>query len=160
MQAPDPSSVRYRIGYCRLEEEAEATVTKKQASAFSHRWKALEDVRNTEVLYNAENTKSCNMLAQTIRHRIKKRQHTLFVAAIAMLSSNGCQLICRIFLLKSIWSASVSFLIRCPCPTAPAAGLPALEPPFLLVLLPVGLVEEFIGVGIPTFFALKADLSA
>lgn len=27
---------------------------------------------------------------------------TLLVAAIAMLSSNGCQLICRIFLLKSI----------------------------------------------------------
>lgn len=85
---------------------------------------------------------------------------TLFVAAIAMLSSNGCQLMCKIFLLKSIWSASVSFLIRCPCPTAPAAGLPALEPPFLLVLLPVGLVDEFMGVGIPTFLALKADLSA
>ena len=36
------------------------------------------------------------------------------VAAMAMLSSNGCQLICKIFLLKSIWSASVSFLILPP----------------------------------------------
>jgi hypothetical protein len=35
-------------------------------------------------LYNAEKTKR------------------LFVAAIAMLSSNGCQLMCKIFLLKSI----------------------------------------------------------
>src|SRR5262245_58894528 len=81
---------------------------------------------------------------------------TLLVAAMAMLSSNGCQLMCKIFLLKSIWSASVSLRIRCPWP---AAGLPALEPPFLPPLA-MGLVDELMGVGTPTFLALNADLSA
>ena len=36
------------------------------------------------------------------RYREEEKILTLFVAAIAMLSSMGCQLICRIFLLKSI----------------------------------------------------------
>src|SRR3979409_452156 len=85
--------------------------------------------------------------------------HTLLVAAIAMLSSNGCQLICKIFLLKSIWSASVSFRILLPGP-APAAGLPALEPPFFPPLVTAGIADALMGVGTPTFFALKADLSA
>lgn len=78
---------------------------------------------------------------------------TLLVAAMAMLSSNGCQLICKIFLLKSIWSASVSFLIRPPAPD----GLPDLDPFFFPALVEA---VELIGVGTPTFLALNAVLSA
>lgn len=50
--------------------------------------------------YRAEKTKSCVDQSLSVHRRL--RILTLFVAAMAMLSSNGCQLMCRIFLLKSI----------------------------------------------------------
>src|SRR5690348_5279415 len=96
--------------YCSL-PSTEAPIEYDQEHPFSQN-KFLQCRENEKLGYVSESSKE------------DRGKHTLLVAAIAMLSSNGCQLMCRIFLLKSIWSASVSLRILPPWPAAPAAGLP------------------------------------
>src|SRR5271170_2041193 len=77
---------------------------------------------------------------------------TLLVAAMATVSSKGCQLKCRIFLLKSMESTSKAFLV-----SALGGGV-ALPPPPLAGLAPLA-AAAFFAAAID-FLALKADLSA